>query len=375
MKIASGISRFLVGALFIFSGLIKANDPLGFSYKLEEYFDIFGLGFFNSFSVWIAIFICVFEVFLGFATLIGSRMKFTSWSLLLMIIFFTFLTGYSAIYNKVTDCGCFGDAIKLTPWQSFWKDIILLGLILIIFIDRNKIRGFFTKILQTNILIILSAGTLFLCIYAERYKPPVNFLKFKEGADIKALTTLGPDAKKDIVEMVFVYKVNGESKKFKTEELGNLPEGAEFVSREDVIIQEGDKPQVKDFKIFDKSGIEVTDTFLNDPNFKILVTCYDLNKTRKKAIQKLGKLANELYAKNKGFQIWALTSTPSDKAEAYRHEHQLPFEFYNADQTMIKSIMRSNPGVLLIKGSEIIEIWSAPSIPSLDVLERKMKKK
>ena len=136
MKYLIHISRIFVGALFIFSGLIKLNDPIGFSFKLEEYFGVtvLDLPLFEPYALVIAIFVVVFEVLLGVFLLIGYKPKFTVWSLLGMIIFFTFLTFYSAYYNKVTDCGCFGDAIKLTPWESFTKDIILLVFIIILFL-------------------------------------------------------------------------------------------------------------------------------------------------------------------------------------------------------------------------------------------------
>ena len=141
MKPLIAISRLLVGVLFILSGLIKANDPIGFSYKLDEYFEVLGTPFFLPFSLYLSIFICVIEITLGFATLTGYRMKKVAWILLAMILFFTWLTGYSSITGKVTDCGCFGDAIKITPQQSFYKDLILLLLIGIIFLKMDRLFG------------------------------------------------------------------------------------------------------------------------------------------------------------------------------------------------------------------------------------------
>src|SRR5437868_12561185 len=132
-------SRILVGVLFIISGFIKANDPLGFSYKLDEYFVVFHMEWLSAISLGLAIFICAAEIGLGVATLAGAKMNFTSWSLLLMIVFFTFLTFYSWYFNKVTDCGCFGVALHLTPLQSFVKDLVLLVLILLIFAYRRHI--------------------------------------------------------------------------------------------------------------------------------------------------------------------------------------------------------------------------------------------
>src|ERR1700759_4535417 len=132
--------RIFVGILFIFSGLIKINDPLGFSYKLQEYFAVFHMTFLDGFALTIAIILCVFEITLGFCLLIGVRPAKVAWGLLLLTIFFGFLTFYSAVFKVVQTCGCFGDAIPLTPWQSFTKDMILLALVLVIFANRKSIK-------------------------------------------------------------------------------------------------------------------------------------------------------------------------------------------------------------------------------------------
>src|SRR6185437_4121459 len=131
-KIIVNLCRILVGALFVFSGFVKADDPLGFSYKLSEYFDAFGIDKFfpDPSSVYISMLICVFEMFVGICLLIGVFRNFTSWMLMLMIVFFGFLTFYTAYYHKVTECGCFGDAIPMTAWQSFAKNVVLFILIL-----------------------------------------------------------------------------------------------------------------------------------------------------------------------------------------------------------------------------------------------------
>ena len=157
MKALVNISRILVGVLFIFSGLIKLNDPLGFSYKLQEYFspDVLNIPFLEPYALMISILVVVFEVVLGVFLLIGYKSKFTVWSLLVMIVFFTFLTFYAAYFEKVKDCGCFGDFIKLKPWTTFWKDVALLVLIIILFVGVKHIKPVFGK-LATTVLALLS---------------------------------------------------------------------------------------------------------------------------------------------------------------------------------------------------------------------------
>src|SRR5579872_3618455 len=153
MKNIVWVCRVLVGLLFIFSGLIKINDPLGFSYKLEEYFEVFHMTFLDSFALSLSIILCTLEVVLGFAILIGVRSVLIAWGLLLLIIFFGFLTFYSAYFKVVQTCGCFGDAIPLTPWQSFSKDMALLLLVIVIFVNRKKIQPLFSKGMGDNLLI------------------------------------------------------------------------------------------------------------------------------------------------------------------------------------------------------------------------------
>src|SRR6201996_1228068 len=147
------VCRLLVGLLFIFSGLIKANDPLGFSYKLQEYFEVFHITFLDGLALIMAVVLCALEMILGFALLIGVRGKQVAWGLLLIIIFFAFLTFYSAFFKVVQTCGCFGDAIPLTPWQSFSKDLVLLLLIIVLFINRKKIAPVFNKKTGDQLLI------------------------------------------------------------------------------------------------------------------------------------------------------------------------------------------------------------------------------
>src|SRR5579872_7342165 len=155
MKNIVWVCRVLVGLLFIFSGLIKINDPLGFSYKLEEYFEVFHMTFLDSFALSLSIILCTLEVVLGFAILIGVRSVLIAWGLLLLIIFFGFLTFYSAYFKVVQTCGCFGDAIPLTPWQSFSKDMILLALVIVIFINKKSIQPLYTA--KTGDTLLLAA--------------------------------------------------------------------------------------------------------------------------------------------------------------------------------------------------------------------------
>lgn len=230
MKYIVNISRILVGVLFIISGFIKLNDPVGFSFKLEEYFSqgVLDLPWLMSYALAISIFMVIFEVLLGVMLLVGFRVKFTMWSLLLMIVFFTFLTFYSAFFNKVTDCGCFGDAIKLTPWESFTKDIVLLVLIVVLFVGRKYIKSIF----GSNTKRIITLVVLVLCIiyanYVLNHLPVIDFRPYKIGANIEDGMSVPENAPKPIYEYAWKFKTNGEEKIIVT--YGDYPSVDEFIS-------------------------------------------------------------------------------------------------------------------------------------------------
>ncbi|HLT41995.1 MAG TPA: BT_3928 family protein, partial [Sphingobacteriaceae bacterium] len=201
------IARIFTGALFVFSGLIKANDPLGFSYKLEEYFQVFQMDFLNSYSVIIAILLCSIEIILGALLLIGVWKRQVVLGLLLLILFFTFLTFYSAFFEVVTSCGCFGDAIPLTLWQSFTKDLILLTLIIFLYINRNAIQptigDAYTKNIVTAGVAIISIG---IGIYTFNFLPVLDFLPYKVGNNLPELMRIPPGAVLDEYETRYKLK-------------------------------------------------------------------------------------------------------------------------------------------------------------------------
>src|SRR5690554_4329141 len=189
-RIITEIVRILTGALFVFSGLIKANDPVGFGYKLQEYFLVFKMEFFHDYATEIAVIICSIEILLGGLLLLGFWRKQVVWGLLLMILFFTFLTFYSAFFEVVTSCGCFGDAIPLTPWQSFIKDLVLLLLIAILFYYKDQIKpiieDFYTQSILTTCIVVISIG---FGVYTYNFLPIIDFLPYKTGNNLPSLMT------------------------------------------------------------------------------------------------------------------------------------------------------------------------------------------
>ena len=238
MKALVSISRIFVGVLFIISGFIKLNDPLGFSYKLQEYFspDVLNLPFLEPYALGISVLVVVFEVVLGAFLLIGYKPKFTVWSLLLMILFFTFLTFYSAYFDKVKDCGCFGDALKLTPWESFTKDVVLLVFILILFAGLKYIQPVFGKMQTTSLALLSFIVSLWFGYHVLEHLPSIDFRAYKIGSNVSEGMSIPEDAPKPVLEYSWKFNINGEDKIIVTD--GSYPtvEG-DFISVETEVLK------------------------------------------------------------------------------------------------------------------------------------------
>ncbi|PIY09336.1 MAG: DoxX family protein, partial [Flavobacteriaceae bacterium CG_4_10_14_3_um_filter_33_47] len=247
MKYLVSISRLFVGVLFIISGFIKLNDPLGFSYKLQEYFsiEVLNIPFLEPYALMISVLVVVFEVVLGVFLLIGYQRKFTIWSLLLMIVFFSFLTFYSAYFDKVKDCGCFGDALKLTPWESFSKDIILLFFILILFVGIKHINPLFNKLTITILALLSFIVSFWFGYHVLMHLPTIDFRAYHIGANIQEGMRVPENAPKPVIEYYWKFNVNGEAQIITTD--GSYPTvNGDFVSVETKVIKEGYQPPIVD---------------------------------------------------------------------------------------------------------------------------------
>lgn len=353
LKLLTHLSRLFVGVLFIISGLIKLNDPVGFSFKLEEYFsqDVLNLTFLEPFALAIAVFMVIVEVILGIMLLIGYKKKFTLWALLLMIVFFTFLTFYSAYFNKVTDCGCFGDAIKLTPWGSFTKDIILLIFILILFAGNRFIKPLFSPRINLSITGIALVLCGFMGYWVLNHLPIVDFRAYKVGTNIQQAMEIPEGAPKSEYEITFIYSVDGQNKEYKMDELNTLPEGAEFVDRKEKLLQEGFVPAIQNFSI-EKDGEEYTSTVLEEPKI-ILVIAYDLEKSCPEGLDKIKEVA--ALADQHGYTIIGLTATPTDSSAPIVAKHDIQIPLFLTDKITLKTVERSNPSFVVLNHGTIIQ--------------------
>ncbi len=349
MKAITGIARVLVGVLFIFSGFIKLNDPVGFSYKLQEYFSepVLDIPALIPFALIIAIVVVIYELVLGIMLLIGYAPKFTVWSLLLMIIFFTFLTFYSAYFNKVTDCGCFGDAIPLTPWESFYKDVILSILILILFFNRKYITPVFAPASHRWIVFASFFACFAFCYYVLMHLPVFDFRAYAVGKNIPEQMQL-PEGSEPTYRWKF--KVNGEEKII--ENKGAYPQiDGEFIGVETSESDEEMIAPVHDFVIEGPDG-DITDDVLNAEKV-LMIVAYNIRSTELEGYQGIKNLISE--AKTKDYMIIGLTASTEDLQQALKEKTNADLDFYQVDETALKTIVRANPGILVLNNGTITQ--------------------
>lgn len=377
--------RHLTGGLFVFSGFIKANDPLGFSYKLEEYFEVFkndtGLGFFDALaqsSLFFSIFICSLEMILGFFLILGYRRNLTLWLLCAQMVFFTFLTFYSACYNKVTHCGCFGDFIKLRPWESFWKDVALMFAITILFGAKEKILPLTNPLTLHTLAVLTVVASVWFPIHTWRHLPVFDFRPYAIGENIKKNMELPPDYQPPKYETRFLYRnlKTGEVKEF---DMSNYPwqdtlNWAHDSTINKLIQEEKNPPKIKDFNIMELSGNNLTDSLLNYKNFMFWIIMYDLNKatTNEDVYLKL----NDIYhlSEKEKTPFFVLTASGPAEIDKFKHEKHLPWEFLICDGTVLKTMIRCNPGIMLIRDATVVYYWHYNDLPSFHEIKKKFMK-
>ena len=374
-KFLISFSRYFVGILFIFSGLIKANDPLGFGYKLQEYFEVFHIPFLHDYATAIAILICTLEIVLGAMLLLGFFARKVAFGLVVLILFFTFLTFYSAFFEVVTSCGCFGDAIPLTPWQSFSKDLILLFFILIIFLNRKSITPvIIPESAQRVIIGIVLIFSLGFSLYTYNYLPILDFLPYKKGNNLPALMVMPPGADPDIYEITYTLKNKGtgetktmSDKEYLKTEIWKDTNWEIFGDSESKLIKKGYDVKIKDLTISDSQGTDYTKEIIENPYYNLIIVAYDLDKTNKTAIGDLNAIAMNA-AENYNIRTVLLTSASALGAEQFSKKNKLIMEIFYADAVPLKSMVRANPGLILLKNGTVVNKWHFHSMPNYNEL-------
>ena len=352
MKATVTIARIIVGVLFIFSGLVKANDPLGLSYKMQEFFDLWGMSQFNSSTLLMSVLMNAFEIIAGFALLLGWRIKLFSWLLLLLIIFFTFLTGYAFLSGQFKNCGCFGDCLPITPKTSFIKDLLLLALISFLFWQRNKIKPLLSNRTSTIAMLGITILSFGMQWYTLTYLPFADCLPFKKGNNIGEKMKIPVGAVPDSFAIVFVYEKAGKEFEFSALDLPADLDTYKFVSRKDKLIRKGNaEPPIKGFALSGVTDIDSTQIVLDNP-YALLLFCEDFTVH----VSNWEKDFTALYAeaKTKNIPAYLVTTQPAKAVEQIKGTSFAGMQVFKCDYTAIRTAARTNPAILLLQKGTIV---------------------
>jgi len=373
MKLTTNLVRIIVGVLFIFSGLVKANDPLGLSYKMQEFFEVWGVSRLDPTTLASSVIMNAFEIIAGFALLLGWRIRLFSWLLLALIVFFTFLTGYTFITGKPTNCGCFGDCLPISSRTSFLKDVALTVLIAFICWQRKYIQPLFAAKLNTILMVLVIIFSFGFQWYTLRYLPVVDCLPYKKGNNITDLRKVPANAIPDSSVILFVYKKGNEEVRFTAE---NFPADFSdslytYVDREDKLIRAGinNHPPIKDFVLNTETGADTTEAILAEPRVVLLFV-----QTAKDAASGWQKKFEPVYraAVQSNVPVHLVTGTRADLEKAIQGTPLQGASVLTCDNTAIRTAARTNPCLYVVEKGTILGKWAAPNMSSaLPLLEKK----
>jgi uncharacterized membrane protein YphA (DoxX/SURF4 family) len=376
MKLFVNISRILVGCLFIFSGLVKAIDPLGLAYKMQEFFEVWAAdGYFKNLMGWLheyatgfSIFMIALEVVLGVALLIGWQKRLTTWLLLFLTLFFTFLTSYVLFSGKIRACGCFGDCIPLTPIQTFTKDIILTVLIIIILIGQKYIQPLFKKVLGSIIVLLSLIAVLWLQFYVLKHLPIKDCLPYKIGNNILELRKAPKDATYDKFAYTYFYKKGNEEKDF---DYGKQPDSTWIMDTtkqpNKKLLEKGNGKValINDFSFTTENGNDTTEDILNKQGEYYLLFIKDIPKQQDREWVESFRKLYALNAHAGFFTVFVVTSAPVKEVRGLLN---VDIPVFTCDGTAIKTAARANPTLFLMRGPVIQNKWSGADIKKIKLL-------
>jgi uncharacterized membrane protein YphA (DoxX/SURF4 family) len=320
MKLLVHLSRVFVGAMFIFSGFVKLVDPIGSQYKFEEYFSqsVLDMEYLVPYALAFSIVLILAEIMLGVVLLLGYKAKATLWSLLGITTIFLFLTWYSAYYNKVTDCGCFGDAIKLTPWETFYKNIILIVLILLMLFKVKEIKNIFPKKISQAITLLSFFSFLYLTYHVLLHLPIIDFRPYAVG--------------------------------------NNIQEGMKYKG-------DGEIPKIHDFYLEDAQSDLAPDILEKEK--VLLVIVYDLQKADVNGFKSIKEITEK--AIKEGYTVYGASASFTDELILAKERHNLPFDFLFCDGTTLKTMVRANPGLMMLNKGTITGKWNWSDIDQIEL--------
>jgi len=365
-KIAVEISRYILGLVFIFSGFVKAVDPWGGAYKIQDYFTAFDLPELQHLALFLSFLQAAVEFGVGVCLLIGIYRRVNSILVLIIMVFMTPLTLYLAIANPVTDCGCFGDALVITNWQTFYKNIILLIAAVIVFMWYRRMTPWFSRkayFYAAFWIYLFIIGVSFYCFY---YLPALDFRPYKIGANIPEKMQVPENAEHDVYDVRLIYSKDGKQKEFTIDDYPKGDSTWTFVDSQSRLVKKGYQPLIHDFSITTAEGEEITSDVLSDSSYTFLLITRKLTKANDTNVDKINDIFD--FSKTKGYNFYAVTSSLPDEIKEWNANTGAEYPFCTMDDITLKTIIRSNPGLLLIKNGTIVKKWPNTCLPDIDQL-------
>ena len=370
LKVLTEISRIVVGVTFAFSGFVKSTDPHGFAYKIQDYLISFNLTELFPLALPAAVLLVAAEFWVGIFLLLGIYRKTSIFAAALFMAFFLPLTLWIAIADPVKDCGCFGDALIISNWDTFYKNIVLTACTLVLLFNRRRIIPLFSvKTEKLAAFYVIFFGISF-ALYNVQKLPVFDFRPYKIGANIPEQMQADP-AKADVVENIFVYSQNNENHEFTEENYPWNDTTWTFVEMKTKVIREGKSPAIEDFRIEEYQqdsltqeyiiGVDITDGLLADTNYSFLMIAHSLEKMNNKHLPRFLK-AND-YAREKGYPFFLLTASPPNVIADWSKKHNAAFDFAFCDERVLKTMIRSNPGLMLLQAGTVLNKWDDADIP------------
>ncbi|MCK9613637.1 MAG: DoxX family protein [Bacteroidales bacterium] len=366
------LARIILGLVFIFSGFVKAVDLLGSMYKFNDYFLAFGMEWLMPASLFLGFLLFCSEFLIGFCFLFNIKIRFFSWIMLLYMVFFTILTIVLAIFNPVSDCGCFGDAIIMTNWETFFKNVVLMIFVLVVFAGRKKITNRFPAVTQYGIMFIGLTIILWLSIYCYRHLPLIDFMHWKVGTKISEKVVDTPEIAD--IKLIYKHKVTGEMFEYTSKTLPwqdtSFFNKLEFVDQKKTVLQEYKPAPIHDFMIDDVDKVNHNVELISNQCYQFLLVIYDITKTEETVYPRINEFYETCLKDTIGFA--ALCGSDFQTIDYFRHEVKADYEFYTVDETALKSVVRSNPGLILLKEGVVLDKWAWRDFPEYKEFKEKI---
>ena len=360
--VCTTVCRFVLAVVFIFSGFVKSIDPLGTQYKIQDYLEAFGwTGVFPAFFPLLgSVVLGIVEFCLGVYLFFGIRRIIAPRAVVALMAFMTPLTFWLALDNPVSDCGCFGDAVVLSNWETFWKNVVLLVMSVVVLKYRRRVFPLVTTRFDWLIALYGFVYILGIAGYSYRELPVFDFRPYHVGADIRRGMEIPEGEQPTVYETRFVLQKDGEEREFT---LDNYPDSTwTFVDSKTVVKQKGYEPPIHDFSILSaEDGEDLTEQVLSDPNYTFLLVSHQLRLADESMID----LINELYdySLEYGYAFYCLTSSSDEDIQVWRENTGAEYPFCLMDNITLKTIVRSNPGLVLLKEGKVISKWSVNNLP------------